>query len=58
MYLAVINKNGLWIKDIIEKKTVIINSSKIEGNFLTDSFIMFLIKILIKLKVLEAIKLI
>ena len=39
VYLAVINKNGLWIKDIIEKKTVIINSSKIEGNFLTDSFI-------------------
>ncbi len=39
VYLAVINKNGLWIKDIIKEKTVIINSSKIEGNFLTDSFI-------------------
>ena len=39
VYLAVINKNGLWIKDIVDEKTVIINSSKIEGNFLTDSFI-------------------
>jgi len=39
LYLAVINKNGLWIKDIVEKKTSIINSSKIDNNFLTDTFI-------------------
>ena len=39
LYLAVINKNGLWIKDIVENKTSIINSSKIENNFLTNTFI-------------------
>jgi lipopolysaccharide export system permease protein len=39
LYLAVINKNGLWIKDVINKQTSIINSSKIENNFLTNTFI-------------------
>jgi len=39
LYLAVINKNGLWIKDVINKQTSIINSSKINKNFLTDTFI-------------------
>ena len=39
LYLAVINKNGLWIKDIVENQTNIINSSKIDNNFLTDTFI-------------------
>jgi lipopolysaccharide export system permease protein len=38
-YLAVINKNGLWIKDAINKQTNIINSSKIDKNFLTNTFI-------------------
>ena len=38
-YLAVINKNGLWIRDKIEDKILIINSSKIDENFLIDSFI-------------------
>ena len=38
-YLAVITKNGLWIKDQINEKIYIINSSKIENNFLIDSFI-------------------
>lgn len=38
-YLAVITKNGLWIKDKIGSKTYIINSSKIENNFLVDVFI-------------------
>ncbi len=38
-YLAVITKNGLWIKDEIDEKIYIINSSKIENNFLIDSFI-------------------
>ena len=38
-YLAVINKNGLWIKDIINDEISIINSSKINNNFLTDTFI-------------------
>ncbi|MDC1125441.1 LptF/LptG family permease [Candidatus Pelagibacter sp.] len=39
LYLAVINKNGLWIKDVVNNKTSIINSSKIENNFLTNTFI-------------------
>ena len=38
-YLAVITKNGLWIKDEINDKVLIINSSKIEENFLINSFI-------------------
>ena len=38
-YLAVITNNGLWIKDIIDNKILIINSSKIEKNFLINNFI-------------------
>ena len=38
-YLAVITKNGLWIKDEINQKIYIINSSKIDNNFLIDNFI-------------------
>ena len=38
-YLAVITKNGLWIKDEIDKKIYIINSSEIKGNFLINNFI-------------------
>ena len=38
-YLAVINKNGLWIKDIVNKNINIINSGGIESNFLTNTFI-------------------
>ena len=38
-YLAVINKNGLWIKDIINNQINIINSSKINGNILEQTFI-------------------
>ena len=39
LYLAVINKNGLWIKDVVNNQTSIINSSKIENNFLSTTFI-------------------
>ena len=39
LYLAVINKNGLWIKDVVDNQTSIINSSKIDNNFLTNTFI-------------------
>ena len=39
LYLAVINKNGLWIKDVINNQTSIINSSKINRNYLTNTFI-------------------
>ena len=38
-YLAVITNNGLWIKDKIDGKTLIINSNKIENNFLVETFI-------------------
>ena len=38
-YLAVITKNGLWIKDRVGDKTYIINSSEIEPNFLINTFI-------------------
>lgn len=38
-YLAVINKNGLWIKDIVGENTLLINASKIEQNFIIDAYI-------------------
>ena len=38
-YLAVINNNGLWIKDVVENKTLIINASKINQNFIVDAYI-------------------
>ena len=38
-YLAVINKNGLWIRDKVDNKILIVNSSKIDDNFLIDNFI-------------------
>ena len=38
-YLAVITKNGLWIKDEIDEKIYIINSSRIKDNFLINNFI-------------------
>ena len=38
-YLAVITKNGLWIKDKIDEKILITNSSSIQGNFLINTFI-------------------
>ncbi len=38
-YLAVITKNGLWIKDKIDDKIYIINSSEIKDNFLINNFI-------------------
>ena len=38
-HLAVITKNGLWIKDIVDGKIKIINASKIEDKFLLNIFI-------------------
>ena len=35
-YLAVISKNGLWIKDEIDGKIKIINSSELEGDFIVN----------------------
>ena len=38
-YLAVVTKNGLWIKDEIDDKIYVINSTEIKDNFLIDNFI-------------------
>jgi lipopolysaccharide export system permease protein len=38
-YLAVINNNGLWIKDVINERINIVNSSRVDNNFLIDTFI-------------------
>jgi len=38
-YLAVVTNNGLWIKDEVNEKILIINASKIEENLLINSFI-------------------
>jgi lipopolysaccharide export system permease protein len=38
-YLAVINNNGLWIKDIIDDKINIINAKEIKEDFLIDVLI-------------------
>ena len=38
-YLAVITKNGLWIRDIVDKKSIIINSYEIENEYLINNFI-------------------
>ena len=38
-YLAVVTKNGLWIKDQIDDKILIINSSEINKKFLINNFI-------------------
>ncbi len=38
-YLAVVTKNGLWIKDKIDNKIIITNSSYIDGKFLIKNFI-------------------
>ncbi len=38
-YLAVITKNGLWIKDKIDNKILLINSNKINQTYLIKNFI-------------------
>ena len=38
-YLAVITKNGLWIKDKVDQKILITNSSSIEGPYLVNNYI-------------------
>ena len=38
-YLAVVTQNGLWIRDKIEEKTLVINSSKINEHYLIGNFI-------------------
>ncbi len=38
-YLAMVTKNGLWIKDKVGDKILLINSQKIEKHFLINNFI-------------------
>ena len=38
-YLAVVTKNGLWIKDIVDKKILIINADEIQDKFIINSYI-------------------
>ena len=38
-YLAMVTRNGLWIKEIIDNKTQIINASSIKNDFLIEAFI-------------------
>ncbi|WP_440908135.1 LptF/LptG family permease [Candidatus Pelagibacter sp.] len=38
-YLAVVTKNGLWIKDKVDNKIIITNSSSIENKYLINNFI-------------------
>ena len=38
-YLAVVTKNGLWIKDKMDNKIIITNSYSIDGRYLIDNFI-------------------
>ena len=38
-YLAVITKNGLWIKDKIDDKIIITNSVSISDKYLVKNFI-------------------
>ena len=38
-YLAVVTNNGLWIKDLVDNKTLIVNANRIENNFLVDVII-------------------
>lgn len=38
-YLAVITKNGLWIKDFVDNKIYITNASEIKENYILDVFI-------------------
>jgi lipopolysaccharide export system permease protein len=38
-YLAMVNESGLWIKDNIENKSLIIKAQKIENNFLYEVLI-------------------
>ena len=38
-YLAVITNNGLWIKDVVKDKILMINASKIEDNYIVNVYI-------------------
>ena len=45
-YLAVVTENGLWIKDELNNKKIIINADKLEKNYLKMFQYQYLMKIL------------
>ena len=53
-YLAIVTKNGLWIKDEINEKILIINSKEIDGEYLINNSITEFDKNFSLLKVIEA----
>ena len=55
-YLAIVTKNGLWIKDEIDEKILIINSKEIDGEYLLNNSITEFNKNFELLKVIEATK--
>ena len=55
-YLAIVTKNGLWIKDEIDEKILIINSKEIDGEYLLNNSITEFDKNFVLLKVIEASK--
>ena len=38
-YLAVVTNNGLWIKDVVEDKILMVNASKIQDNYIVNVYI-------------------
>ena len=53
-YLAIVTKNGLWIKDEIDEKILIINSNEIDGEYLLNTSITEFDKSFVLLKVIES----
>ena len=53
-YLAIVTKNGLWIKDEINEKILIINSKEIDDNYLLNNSITEFDKDFVLLKVIES----
>ena len=53
-YLAIVTKNGLWIKDEIDNKILIINSMEINENYLLNNSITEFDNNFVLLKVIEA----
>ncbi|WP_440931249.1 LptF/LptG family permease [Candidatus Pelagibacter sp.] len=53
-YLAIVTKNGLWIKDEINEKILIINSKEIDGEYLISNSITEFDKNFFLLKVIES----
>ena len=53
-YLAIVTKNGLWIKDEINEKILIINSTEIDGEHLLNTSITEFDKNFVLLKIIES----